>query len=458
MTKDTLQRTIIDQTNGSCEELSDNSSKSLHHAKDNVLNTSYDEILCSDKLDDIPPNCCEKLDNNEILNEIDETEDDTTHETTKRVDRICQTEECVDIEGITLHDMCNFESPDRYQRMKQFVTRYEANDLTTDMLNVLQHLPDQVHIAKATDKSVQIMDRFENLLMLRIFKRLKLIEKTSIDYKVEIDRYNKQTKPYVSNSSTVKKIHEFNIRPTESKMDEQCLELINQGLTNNKLTNELLMCELLHYRPESKTIFNEDELEFIAHQIKSEIDRFNPIIRIFLEDQSWTVNFKSTLNFAVPECKIILSNSINTDDQENDHLIDHMDMMVKFIKRCFKIPSLKYKIVEDNKYHFSWILISIGYYPKKIIETVQRSKSSSNTGDKYDVKVTKESDPILVVSTVQTNQDIDQKRTTDPISESITHMRTPVIAASKPSQNTKSQINTTSQIPIPFRARFRRRR
>ena len=45
---------------------------------------------------------------------------------------------------------------------------------------------------------------------------------------------------------------------------------------------------------------------------------------------------------------------------ENINLVTHMNMLIHFIKRKFDISSIKYAIVEDNKYYFYWILISIG--------------------------------------------------------------------------------------------------
>jgi hypothetical protein len=129
----------------------------------------------------------------------------------------------------------------------------------------------------------------------------------------------------------------------------------------------------MHYRPDDKALFNEDNLVSIANQIKMDSDRFNPIIQHYLEDRSWILNTEDTLNFSVPKNKVILSNTINTHDQENTTIITHMDMLINYIKRHYKVPALKYVIVEDNKYYFTWILILIGYYPNK--------KETINTND-----------------------------------------------------------------------------
>jgi hypothetical protein len=282
------------------------------------------------------------------------------------VNTVCDTEDWSHIKNVNLKDMCDSESLDCFEHMKQFVANYEASDLTTDIQNVMTNIPDLVHITKNTDESRQLMHRFENLLMLKMFKRLKQLEKHGRDNKIKTDKYYKYQKMYINNNETAKMIHEFNLTSKKDKTDDQITILIEKVLTPHKMTQELLTYELLHYRPDNKVLFNEENLEIIANQIKSELNRFNPIIKPYIEDQIWTLNLKDTMNFCVAKNKIILSNTINTQDQEHNTIIMHMDMMINFIKRCFKVPSLKYVIVEDNKYYFTWILISVGYYVKKI--------------------------------------------------------------------------------------------
>lgn len=321
-------------------------------------------------------------DDSEVIDtDIDDHEEeaDTIQSTSHRVNTICETEECADIEGVNLKDMCDFESPDCFEHMKQFVANYDPADLSFDMQNIMTNLPDIAHIAKDTDESKQVMHRFENLLMLKMFKRLKWIEKYSHDSKSETEKYYKYQKMYINGNASAKKIHEFNLKSDKDKTENQFVSLVEEVMTPHKMSQELLTYELLHYRPDVKVAFNEDHLESIANQIKFDLNRFNLIIQPYLEDRSWTLNFKDTLNFSVPTNKVIFSNTINTEDQENNTIITHMDMIINFIKRRFKVPTLKYVIVEDNKYYFTWILISIGYYPKKIIN--DKEKSSSRTSE-----------------------------------------------------------------------------
>ena len=317
---------------------------------------------CTDFPDVITNHVCSIVDT-----DIDDPqeESDIAYVTSQRINAVCETEECADIEGVNLKDMCDFESLDCFEHMKQFVAHYEPSDLTSDMQNVMQNLPDLVHITKDTDESKQIMHRFENLLMLKMFKRLKWIEKYSYDNKIEMDKYYKYQKMYQNNNTSIKKIHEFNLKSDKDKTKDELSLLVDEVLTPYKMSQELLTYDLLHYRPDVKALFNEDNLASIANQIKTDLDRFNPIIQHYLEDRSWILNIEDTLNFSVPKNKIILSNTINTQDQENTTIITHMDMLINYIKRHFKVPTLKYVIAEDNKYYFTWILISIGYYPNK---------------------------------------------------------------------------------------------
>ena len=270
---------------------------------------------------------------------------------------------------MNLKKMCDYESADCFELMKQFVVSCDATNISTDMKNIMTNVPDLAHLTGETEESKQVMHRFENLIVLKMFKRLKWLEKHSYDIRTEINDYNKYKKMYAGNNSISAMVREFNLKSINdhnndhNNHDSEIMRLMEQILTPHKMTQELLTYELLHYRPIAKVLFDRDDLSSVANQIKMTLNRFNLIIHPYLEDRcSWTVNYKDTLNFVVPKNKIVFSNTIDTQDQENNMIIAHMDMMINYIKRCYKIPSLKYVIVEDNKYYFSWILISMGYY------------------------------------------------------------------------------------------------
>ena len=268
--------------------------------------------------------------------------------------------------------MSNFSYKDGKGNLVQVPVRY--GDMTRQVASILQQnsenimntVPDHVHFSKSCEESKNIMERFEFFVILRIFKRLTLLESCSNEYKIESDKYNKYNKMYTYDNNIAVNIHKFNNNL------EKCYtqsELILKALTPYRMNQELLSYELLHYRPDNfnKIIFFNDNMDSISHNIRDEINRFNPIIQSYIEDKCWTVNFNDTLNFGVPKNKIIISNTISTYDIDNHIINEHMDMLLSYLKHIFKVSSMKYAIVEDNKYDLSWILISIGYYNKKSI-------------------------------------------------------------------------------------------
>jgi hypothetical protein len=196
------------------------------------------------------------------------------------------------------------------------------------------------------------------------------MEQNSKYNKLQTDLYYLNKKKYINDSSLASQIHAYNIENDSEYKDENIqMSILKTILTSHKMTQELLTYELLNYKPNTdngkKPIFNETNFEIISKQINNDLNRFNLIIQNYLEDKEWILNVKDTLNFSVPKHKVIYSNTINKQNQENNTVIDHMDMLINYIKRCYKVPTLKYVIVEDNKYDIIWILISIGFYYNK---------------------------------------------------------------------------------------------
>ena len=257
----------------------------------------------------------------------------------EKVNLIC--EQSNSKNNINIKDLCCFNE------LTKFINKHNITDLKEKLQNVM------INISKN--------DESEKLLILKIFKKLSNIDTESQNYKIEADNYNKYQKMYANDNETAKLIHNFN---TNSKQDpEEQLNLIKQILTPHKLTQELLTYELLHYRPDSKLkiLLDENNLKEVSEKIILEINRFNPIIIAYIEDHSWTVNYTDTLNFKVDNNNIIISNTIDTSDEENHIITTHMNMLVNYLKRIFKFESIKYVIIEDSKYDFSWIFISINY-------------------------------------------------------------------------------------------------
>ena len=275
---------------------------------------------------------------------------------------------------INLKDMCVNESQDCYERIQQFVANQKTEILLTDIQNVMKNVPDLVHITKESEESEeskeskeskQAMLCFENLLILNMFIRLKWLETCCYTTRTETNRYYKDQQLYITNNSIISaNIHLYNVMTETEKIEIPCYKLLEQVLTPYKISQELLTYELLNYRPDNKIMFNEMNLKSVADQIRSELNRFSPIVHSYLEDRVWTINYNDTMNFSVGKNKIVFSNTISTHNQENNILVAHINTMTKFIKKCFKIKTLKYAIIEDNKYYFTWILIFVGYYCK----------------------------------------------------------------------------------------------
>lgn len=270
---------------------------------------------------------------------------------------------------IDLKKLCDFESPDCYNFIQEFISKTNASDVTTDIRNIMSNIPDKKHILKDNDDSRSIMHRFENLLMLKIFNKLKNIETSCLEYKKELDDYHRYNKMYITYDSEItEKIHQHNIKTICTDQgetdDTDIMSLISLTLTKHKISQELLTYELLNYRLTERIILNSLDPLFndTINKIHTDINRFNPIIQTYLEDKVWTLNTEDTLHFAVPKNKIVFSNTISMQDDENDTITTHMDMIIEYLKRCYKLSSLKYVIIEDNKYDVMWILLTVGYY------------------------------------------------------------------------------------------------
>lgn len=283
----------------------------------------------------------------------DHCNDELTYEQEKNIHTICETEECSEILGVDLKELCDIEGDKVFDRVKKFVEENNPDTLKHDIQKLFTKLPG----------SVDSLDRitFENLIMLKTFKRLKLIEKKSSDYKEEYEKYDLYQNMYVNNSDRANMIHNVNTTPKNELTQTEIDQIIETTLTPYKKHQELLKYELMFYEPEHKIHFTENNLKEIVSKICADINRFNPIIQDFLEDKRWTINIGDTLNFTIPNNRVVLSNTIATLDVTNSILISHLDMVLDYVKRVYKVTSTRYIIIEDNKFDISWVLITLGY-------------------------------------------------------------------------------------------------
>jgi len=285
----------------------------------------------------------------------DHHDDELVQEQEKIIHAVCETEECSEILGVDLKELCDIEGDKVFDRVKKFVEDNNSDTLKLDIQKLFTKLPNTIG---STD-----IDKinFENLLMLKTFKRLKLIEKGSSDYKAEYEKYDLYQNMYVNNSEKANMIHNINTTSKSELTAEEIDKIIETSLTPFKKHQELLKYELHFYEPVHKIKFTENNLKEVVSKICADINRFNQIIPDFLEDKRWTINIGDTLNFSIPNNRIVLSNTIATIDVTNAILITHLDMVLDYVKRVYKVTSTRYLIIEDNKFDISWVLITLGY-------------------------------------------------------------------------------------------------
>lgn len=254
--------------------------------------------------------------------------------------------------GLCLEKFCNNE--ERYNKIKNIVEEYNSEELKKVIDNLL------VSDVDLTNEKTR--DKYESLLMLRVFKTLKKCEKESIKYNLEVENYNKYNKLYTNNDETINSVKNFNENYDESNINEM-INLLTKCMTPFKMKYELLTYELLNHKSTDKVIVDSNNFNEHVENIKNTMNRFNTLILCYLESKIWKVHTKNTKNFAVPKSKlkdsIVLSNSTSEDNLTNTYLITHMDMLVSYLKRKYNGISIKYSIKKDTKYKMCWILVYI---------------------------------------------------------------------------------------------------
>lgn len=290
----------------------------------------------------------------------DHYDDELVQEQEKIIHAVCETEECSEIFGVDLKELCDIEGDKVFDRVKKFVEDNNSDTLKHDIQKLFTKCPDSAtgYLGSTNDND---KINFENLIILKTFKRLKLIEKESSDYKAEYEKYDLYQNMYVNNSERANIIHNINTTSINELNQIEIDKIIETTLTPFKKHQELLKYELNFYEPKHKIHFTESNLKEIVSKICADINRFNPIIQDFLEDKRWTINIGDTLNFTIPNNRVVLSNTIATLDITNAILITHLDMILDYVKRVYKVTSTRYLIIEDNKFDISWVFITLGY-------------------------------------------------------------------------------------------------
>lgn len=264
---------------------------------------------------------------------------------------------------LSLKDICDIEN--NYTDMIKFIEKNAKNKsaLNNNIDNIVYTISKCDHIKLRSTCHDKEIKNIKLLLMLKIFKKIKEIELTHLCTK---------NKSHIPNDNDISisisnDIHKFNIT-SDNNYDDKSFELLKNIMTPTKIKYELLKYELINYSPNNKIIVESPVNAYpdsISNLMTNEINRFNIFIENIIEDDTWIINFKNTKNFSVPKNKFIISNTIEIDNITNCALSEHMELLSNYLKRMFDMASLKYAIVEDNKYYMAWILIIIGYHTKK---------------------------------------------------------------------------------------------
>ncbi|VBB17962.1 hypothetical protein YASMINEVIRUS_425 [Yasminevirus sp. GU-2018] len=360
---------------------------------DNEINDMDSDVSDNENVVDID----DAIDNaiNDTDDEDTSEEDEHSRETTQKVDSICETEYCNEIDGVggvSLKTLCDAEGVGVFDRLKKYVEDNDPATIRKEMQRLMTNLANSDMHSTTSDSSVNgkndhtdqkdcrlVNDNhvFENLLILKTYKRLKTMENACLEYKNEYETYSMYIEEYQKKRDYAKVVREANLKayngisvdnPRGSTI-ESCDEILKQILTPHKINREMMTYELLFYKSDVQTSFTEDKLTEVAEMIQQILNRFNPIVQSRLEDHSWTINYKDTLNFKVKKGRVIFSNTIRTEDEGDMTITSHLNMLRSYLRRVFRVKSICYKIIEDNKFYLSWIFFEVGFYPKKQVGT-----------------------------------------------------------------------------------------
>jgi len=310
---------------------------------------------------------------------------------------------------LDMKDVCKGLRLD-YTEMQKFIDQYNDKKLNRAILNVFDDM-------KGLDKTDhKKLDEYANLCALSVYKRLKTMKKRCETYQKLSDSFNVKTITYrkpkvqrpifqspidlttdltvdltadltvdltadltvdlttdlttelkkkkttndiaVDVNSILAKINTPNQRMTRD-LDMQMTSLLGYILTPYGKKMELIKYKLLYYKPKKQIRVRKSNLPTVAIEIKAELDGITDILSPYVEDTKWKINIERNLNFKVPESKLVFSNTVNSDDIESEYLDTYLNMIIRYLERITDSNSVKFYIVEDNKYNIHWVLIAM---------------------------------------------------------------------------------------------------
>jgi hypothetical protein len=275
------------------------------------------------------------------------------------------------LKSTSLQDLCEIEK--NYDQMKRFIEKSDKLELKKMVDGILES--DMISgSAEATQEMV-------NLLMLRLCGKIKSMERECQEYFIESELiHGSETirgSELIRGSETINGSEEYDDMihnyvekiGTDGEDESKERKLVGLIFNRKQMRHEILKYELTNY-PYSSTckknmrnryVFTDNNM-YCAELIRDQIDKFNPLVGEYLEDTTWTINYKSTPCFQVPKNKILITNTTSLENKRNKKLTEHLDLLVEYLKRTFDQTSVRFKICEDNKFEIVWLLIAVGYY------------------------------------------------------------------------------------------------
>lgn len=250
------------------------------------------------------------------------------------------------IQKVSLQKLCDIYN--LYPRMNDFIDRYETKELK-DKLSTYK-------IVLGTDEKRD--DDGNLILLLKLYKDMRRMDKERSRYMRRAQEYKQNNILYNGDNELANNIN--NLLNAKKNDNKKMTTYMQQAFSESKMINELLIYKLLYHIPQSKVSITKNNYIDNMDKICSLLNSFTPLLGLYLESNTWTINTESTRNFIVPKKKILITNTISLQDRKNTFFNTYIAMVTSYLKKCYEC-SIKYNIKEDTKYDLAWVIVSIRY-------------------------------------------------------------------------------------------------
>ncbi len=225
--------------------------------------------------------------------------------------------------------------------VKKTLNAYKTN------INVQLDQLDQLYLSKDFPQETLAI-----LFLLRLCKKIKMLEENANITKQHEDTYRTKM-TYTKNRTDALTIHNV-IQNPHSRKKKDCFRLIENIFSYDKIIEDLVKYDLLHYTPQNKQkISSQREVERI---MKTELDKISCILYPeYIEDKEWTQPPSSLIRFSDTKTNFVFfANTI--DKQKSCHIFE---IICDYINRIYDMGVVKYAMCEDVNYDFFWILFFV---------------------------------------------------------------------------------------------------